>query len=36
MNFQEVRYGGKDQIDLAQDRDRLQALLNEVMNIRAL
>jgi hypothetical protein len=34
MDFQEVRCGGIDWIDLAQDRDRLRALVNEVMNIR--
>jgi hypothetical protein len=32
--FKEVRWGGKDWIDLAQDRDRWRALVNAVMNIR--
>jgi len=27
-------YGGMDWIDLAQDRDRLQALVSAVMNLR--
>ena len=34
MDLQEVRYGGLDWIDLAQDRDKWWALVNEVMNIR--
>jgi hypothetical protein len=32
---QEVEWGGMDGIDLAQDRDRCQALVNAVMNIWA-
>jgi hypothetical protein len=34
MDFQEV--GGMDWIDGAQDRDRLWALVNAVMNLRVL
>jgi len=34
MDVQEVLCGVKDWIDLAQDRDRLRALVNWVMNIR--
>jgi hypothetical protein len=30
----EVGCGGKDRIDVAQDRDRLQALVNAVMNLQ--
>jgi hypothetical protein len=36
MNLQEVECGGKDLIELAQVRDRWQALLTLVMNIRVL
>ena len=34
MNLQEVGCGGMDWIVLARDRDRRQALLNVVMNLR--
>ena len=34
MDLQEVGYGCVDWIDLAQDRDRWRALVNEVMNLR--
>ena len=34
MDLQEVGYGGMDLIDLAQDRNRWQALVNTVMNLQ--
>jgi hypothetical protein len=34
MNLQEVGCGGKDWIDLAQDRDRWRALVSTVRNLR--
>jgi hypothetical protein len=35
MDLQEVGFEGMDWIDVAQNRDRLRALVNTVMNLRA-
>jgi hypothetical protein len=34
MDLTEIRWGGMDWIDLAQDRDQWRALVNTVMNLR--
>jgi hypothetical protein len=34
MDLREVGWGGMDWINLAQDRDRWRALVNEIMNLR--
>jgi hypothetical protein len=34
MDLREVRWDGRDWIDLAQDRDRWRAYVNAVMNLR--
>jgi hypothetical protein len=34
MDLQEVRWGGMDWIDVAQDRDRWWALVNAAMTLR--
>jgi len=35
MNLKEVGWGGRDWIDLAQDRDRWRDLVNTGMNLQA-
>jgi hypothetical protein len=34
MDIREIRWGGMDWIDLAQDRDQWKNLVNTVMNLR--
>jgi hypothetical protein len=34
MDLREIGWGDLDWIDLAQDRDKLRALVNTVMNLR--
>jgi hypothetical protein len=34
-DLREIRWGGMDWIDLAQDRDQWRALVNMVLNLRA-
>jgi hypothetical protein len=34
IDVKEIRWDGMDWIDLAQDREQLQALVNTVMNLR--
>jgi hypothetical protein len=36
MDLREIGWGGVDWIDLVQDRDQWRALVNTVMNLRAL
>ena len=36
MDLEEIGCGSMDWIDLAQDRDRWQALVNAVMNLRVI
>jgi hypothetical protein len=34
MDLREIRWGGMDWIDLAEDRDQWRALVNTAMNLR--
>jgi hypothetical protein len=34
MDLEEIHWGGVDWIDLAQERDKLRALVNTVMSLR--
>jgi hypothetical protein len=34
MDLKEIGYGGKDWIDLAEDRDQWRTLVNTLMNLR--
>jgi hypothetical protein len=34
MDLREIRWGGMDWINMAQDRDKWRALMNTVMNLR--
>jgi hypothetical protein len=34
MDLKEIGWGGRDWIDLAQDRDQWRALVNTAMNLR--
>jgi len=36
MDLQEVGWGGMEWIDVSRDRDRWQALVNAVMNVRGI
>jgi hypothetical protein len=35
LDLQELKFGGMDWIDVAEDRDRWRVLVNEVMYLRA-
>jgi hypothetical protein len=34
IDLREIKWGGMDSIDLAQDKEQWRALVNKVMNIR--
>jgi hypothetical protein len=36
MDLREIRWGGVDWIDVAQDRDQWRALVNTIMNLQVL